>query len=90
MVVEHDGRITGYATGIGLFDHAVGECSEALKALIASVERIEGTGVLVPTTNAELFRWCLRNGLRIVDMRTLMATGLYSTPRGAYLPAILY
>lgn len=90
MVVEHDRRITGYATGIGLFDHAVGECNEALKALIASVERIEGTGVLVPATNTDLFWWCLRNGLRIVDMRTLMTTGLYSTPRGAHLSAILY
>ncbi|WP_366526303.1 GNAT family N-acetyltransferase [Mycobacterium sp.] len=90
MVVEHGGRITGYASGIGLYNHAVGECNEALKALIASAKRIESTGVLVPTTNAELFGWCLRNGLRIVDLRTLMTTGLYSSPRGAYLPAILY
>jgi len=30
-VVEHDGRITGYATTIGFFGHAVGETNEDLK-----------------------------------------------------------
>src|SRR5215471_3158298 len=33
-VVEHDGRITGYATVIGFFGHAVGETNKDLKALI--------------------------------------------------------
>ena len=33
-VVEHDGRISGYMTGLGGGWHAVGECNEDLKALI--------------------------------------------------------
>ena len=35
-VVEHDGRISGYATLIAFFGHAVGETNEDLKALIES------------------------------------------------------
>jgi len=37
-VVEHDGRITGYATTIGFFGHAVGETNEDLKALIGAAK----------------------------------------------------
>ncbi len=35
-IVEHDGRISGYATLIAFFGHAVGETNENLKALIES------------------------------------------------------
>jgi hypothetical protein len=35
-VVEHDGRISGYATLIAFFGHAVGETNEDLNALIGS------------------------------------------------------
>jgi GNAT superfamily N-acetyltransferase len=89
-VVEHDGRITGYATGIGFLSHAVGESNDEIKALIAAAPELFGPGVLVPTRNAELLRWCLHRGLRIVQPLTLMSVGLYSDPRGAYLPSILF
>src|SRR5215213_6426449 len=36
MVVEHDGRITGYTTGMGFFAHSVGESNEDIKALIGA------------------------------------------------------
>jgi hypothetical protein len=35
-------------------------------------------------------RWCLASGLRIVQQSTLMTTGLYSEPVGAWLPSIAY
>src|SRR5207237_845726 len=35
-VVERDGRITGYATGVGFFGHTVAESNDDLKALIAA------------------------------------------------------
>ena len=37
-----------------------------------------------------LFRWCLVNGLRVVQPLTLMTLGFYKEPAGAYLPSILY
>lgn len=90
VVVERQGRITGYASVMAFFGHAVGESNVDLQALIASAESFGGPGILVPTRNAELFRWCLGAGLRVVQPLTLMSTGLYSEPRGAFLASILY
>ena len=89
-VVEHDGRISGYATVVGFFGHAVGETNEDLKALIAAAKEFAGPGFLLPTRNGELFRWCLKNGLRVTQPMTLMSRGLYNEPAGAFLPSVLY
>jgi predicted N-acetyltransferase YhbS len=90
MVVEHDGRITGYATVVGFFGHAVGETNEDMKALIGAAKEFAGPGFLLPTRNGELFRWCLKNGLRVTQPMTLMSRGVYNKPAGAFLPSILY
>lgn len=89
-IVEHGGRITGYATPIAFFGHAVGETNDALKALIGAAPAFPGPGFLLPTRNAELFRWCLDHGLRVVQPMTLMSVGLYNKPAGAFLPSVLY
>ena len=91
LVVEHDKRISGYATDLAFFAHAVGESNEDLKALITAADTFEGTGILVPVTNAELFEWCLHRGLHVVQTMTLMSTGgLYTSPEGAYLPSVIF
>jgi GNAT superfamily N-acetyltransferase len=90
VVAEREGRIVGYATVIGFFGHMVGESNADVQALIASADAFLGPGILVPTRNAGLFRWCLENGLRVVQPMTLMTIGLYNEPAGAYLPSILY
>jgi GNAT superfamily N-acetyltransferase len=89
-VVEHDGRVTGYTTGVGFFGHTVGESDEDLKALIAAAREVTSPGVLVPTRNSSVLRWCLARGLRIAQPMTLMTRGMYTEPRGAYLPSVLY
>ncbi|MDQ3187171.1 MAG: GNAT family N-acetyltransferase [Pseudomonadota bacterium] len=89
-IVEYAGRITGYATLIGFFGHAVGENNESLKALIGAADAFAGPGFLLPTRNGELFRWCLQQGLRVVQPMTLMSLGLYNRPTGAFLPSILF
>jgi GNAT superfamily N-acetyltransferase len=89
-VVEHDGRLTGYATIVGFFGHAVGETNADVKALIGAAKEFAGPGFLLPTRNGELFRWCLTNGLRVTQPMTLMSRGLYNEPAGAFLPSILY
>ena len=89
-VVVHNGRITGYTTGVGFFGHSVAESNRDLQALIAAAESFPGPGFLLPTRNSDLLRWCLDNGLRIVQPLTLMSRGLYQDPRGAFLPSILY
>ena len=90
LVVEHDGTVTGYATVIGFFGHAVGRTNEELKALIGATPAFQSPGFLLPTRNGELFRWCLEHGLRVVYPMTLMSYGLYQHPSGAFLPSILY
>jgi hypothetical protein len=89
-VVERHGRITGYVTGFGYSAHGAAECNLDLQALIASANGFTGPGMIVPTRNAELFRWCLEKGLRVVQPLTLMTVGLYNEPQGAYMPSILY
>jgi hypothetical protein len=89
-VVEEQGRIAGYISSPGFFGHAVAETNADLQALLASVDEFNGPGILVPTRNSELFRWCLENGLRVLYPMTLMTIGLYNEPKGAYLPSISY
>jgi predicted N-acetyltransferase YhbS len=90
VVVERGGRITGYATALALFGHATAETNLDLQSLIASVESFGGPGILVPSRNSALFRWCLSNGLRVVQPLTLMSVGLYNEPHGAWLPSVLF
>ena len=89
-VVVRDGRITAYATGLAFFCHAVAETNADLQALIASAESFGGPGILLPSRNAVMLRWCLENGLRVVQPMTLMSKGLYNEPAGAWLPSIFF
>jgi predicted N-acetyltransferase YhbS len=89
-VVEHNGRLTAYATVVGFFGHAVAESNHGLEALLSAASEFAGPGFLLPTRNTELFRWCLSNGLRVVEPMTLMSLGLYNEPAGAFLPSISF
>ncbi len=89
-VVERGDRITGYTAHLAFFGHSTAETNVDLQSLIASVESFAGPGILVPSRNHVLLRWCLTNGLRVVQPLTLMSTGLYSDPSGAWLPSVLF
>ena len=90
LVVERGGSITGYASSLAFFGHATAETNLDLQALIASVDSFGGPGILVPTRNSQLFRWCLANGLRVVEPMNLMSVGLSNEPEGAWLPSISF
>ena len=70
--------------------HTVAARRATLEALILAADAFHGSGILVPITNGELFRWCLEHGLHVVHTMTLMSIGLYTTPRGAYLPSVQF
>jgi len=89
-IVERHGRITGYTSSLAFYGHAVAETNPDLQAIIAAADGFGGPGFLMPSRNSELFRWCLANGLRVVQPMTLMSIGLYNEPKGAFLPSILY
>jgi GNAT superfamily N-acetyltransferase len=89
-VVERGGRVTGYTTHLAFFGHSTAESNLDMQALISSAESFAGSGILVPSRNSGLLRWCLENGLRVVQPMTLMSTGLYNEPSGAWLPSVLF
>ncbi|MEO6733913.1 MAG: GNAT family N-acetyltransferase [Ferruginibacter sp.] len=89
-VVEYDGKITGYTTQVGFFGHTVAATNMELKALIGAAAAFAGPGFLLPSRNAEVLRWCLNNGLKVIQPMNLMSKGLYNQPAGAFLPSVLY
>jgi hypothetical protein len=89
-VVERGGRITGYSSALAFFGHTTAETNVDLEALIASADSFGGPGILVPSRNHALLRWCLAHGLRVVQPMTLMTIGLYNKPAGAWIPSILF
>ena len=89
-VVERAGRITGYAGDLAFFSHATAESNLDMQALIASAESFGGSGILVPSRNSALLRWCLANGLHVVQPMTLMSIGLYNEPAGAWFSSVLF
>jgi hypothetical protein len=50
----------------------------------------EPIGVLLPTRQSSLFRWCLSQRMRILKPLTLMSMGEYQEPRGCFFPSIIY
>jgi GNAT superfamily N-acetyltransferase len=89
-VAERAGRITGYSSDLSFFGHTTCESNYDLQALLASVESYGGPGILLPSRNTGMLRWCLANGLRVTQPMTLMSIGLYNEPRGAWLPSITF
>ena len=89
-VVERGSRVTGYTTNLGFFGHSTAETNVDMQSLLASAEAFAGPGILVPSRNSALMRWCLANGLHVVQPMTLMSTGLYNDPAGAWLPSIVF
>ena len=83
-VVERLGRVTGYATSIGFFSHAVSETNEDMMALIGAAESITRPGILVPTRNHALFSWCLKNDLQLNQQMTLMSNGTCAPGMSAF------
>lgn len=88
-VVELDGEISGYNTGAGFVGHGVGRTNDDVKAMICANYGNAGRGIMIPTANGELFRWCLDNGLRLNQQLTLMDTAPTGPANGAYWPNIL-
>jgi len=94
LVVLRADRVVGYiASPVRASDnHGVAETDEAMQALLCGAAELNDAPLafLLPTRHTDLFRWCLREGLRAVRPMTLMTIGAYKDPQGVYLPSILY
>jgi GNAT superfamily N-acetyltransferase len=93
IALRRNGRIAGYITAPGFWigNHAVAETEADIRALILGAGREERpVSLLIPIRRADLFRWALAQGLRVVMPMTLMTRGTYDAPRGGYLPSVFY
>jgi GNAT superfamily N-acetyltransferase len=92
--VEREGRLTAYlsAPSLWLMNHGVALTEDDLRALIlgAAAASSEPVSFLLPIRQANLFKWCLSEGLRVIKPMTLMSMGYYQPPQGCYFPSVLY
>ena len=82
-------RVVAYASTLGFFPaaHAVAETEADMAALVAGSEG--PVSFLLPTRQAELLRWSLDAGLRVLKPMTYMSIGQYRRPGGAWIPSVL-
>jgi predicted N-acetyltransferase YhbS len=87
-------ELQGYlsAATFWLMNHGVAETELDMRALLAGAGAMspEPLSMLLPTRQANLFRWCLHQGLRAIKPMTLMTMGHYQEPKGCYFPSVLY
>ena len=93
FIAVRNGRLVAYASSVTFWpmNHGVAEGEEDMKALLqgAAAALEEPLAFLVPLRTG-LFRWGLKEGLRLVKPMNLMALGEYQEPRGSWFPSVLY
>lgn len=93
FVALRDGRITAYisAPQMWAMNHGVAETERDMQALLLGAgNQCEQLSVILPTRQTTLFRWLLKNGMKVIKPMTLMSMGEYQEPRGCYLPSVGY
>ncbi len=95
FVAVREGRVTAYSSAphFWALNHAVAESEADMRVLLVGAGNLsdgQPLSFLLPTRQTELFRWCLKKGMRAVKPMTLMAMGEYREPRGCYLPSVGY
>lgn len=87
-------RVTAYASTVTFWplNHGVAETEADMRDLMLGAAALtsEPLAFLLPVRQAEFFRWCLNEGLRVVKPMTLMTTGQYREPGGCYFVSVLY
>ena len=94
MVIERDGRITGYMTSpsVWLLNHGVAETPADMRSLLVGAAAItrQPASLLLPSRGNPMLEWALEQGMRVVKPMTLMARGAYYHPRSAWFPSVFY
>lgn len=94
VVALRRGRVTAYASTATFWplNHGVAETEADMRALLLGAAALtsEPMAFLLPVRQADVFRWCLAEGLRVVKPMTLMTSGEYREPAGCYFVSVLY
>ena len=93
-VALREGRVRAYASTVAFWplNHGVAETEEDMRALLLGAAALspDPLALLLPVRQADLFRWCLAEGLRVVKPMTLMTMGEYRQPSGSYFASVIY
>ncbi|HEX8439145.1 hypothetical protein [Archangium sp.] len=90
LVVEQEGQLVGYTTGLGARGHSVALGNDGLKALILASPASPDTLLHVPDANAELGAWCRAQGLQVAQRSKVTSLDAYQEPSGPYLPSLYF
>ncbi|MGE5660392.1 MAG: GNAT family N-acetyltransferase [Actinomycetota bacterium] len=92
FVACKQGRIVAYASDVSFLGYGVAQTVEDMQALLLGFAAftMQPLSFHVAMRQAELFRWCLQEGLRTLKPLTVMAIGEYQQPQGCYFPSFLY
>lgn len=94
VVAERHGRIVGYLAAPGQWraNHGVAETASDMAGLLIGATALRGApvGLLVPSRQSDLLRWCLEAGMRAVKPMLLLARGAYRVPARCWVPSAQY
>jgi ribosomal protein S18 acetylase RimI-like enzyme len=92
FVALRGGEVVAYASAFAIWGHGAARSAEDLQALILGAGALgsEPLSLLLPIQHADLLRWLLGTGFRIVKPFTLMVIGEYEPPRGVAFPSVMY
>jgi hypothetical protein len=90
-VVERGGRVTGYTAQLAFFGHSTAQHNPGYASTdrFGGVLRRLGDSCAFPERRLVAL-WCLDLDPLVVQPITLMSTGLYNEPSGAWLPSVLF
>ncbi len=93
FVACKQGRIVAYTCAVSALGHSVAETEADMQALLLGAAAYSSDRLLafhLPLRYANLFRWCLQEGLRALKPMAVMAVGEYRSPEGCWLPSFVY
>jgi predicted N-acetyltransferase YhbS len=94
FVLLRHGKLAAYCSAANLYllNHGVAlDERDIFNLLVGAGNALQRPiGILLPTRQGNLFRWCLSQGMRILKPFSLMSMGEYQDPRGCWFSSINY
>jgi hypothetical protein len=94
QVLERDGKIAAYASAPWFWplNHGVARTEHDMRDLLlgAAATSAQPLALLHPIRHADMFRWLISEGIRIVKPMTLMSLRWYQEPATSWYPSVLF
>lgn len=92
FVALRGNEVVAYASAFAIWGHGAARSEADLQALVLGAGALSEhpLSLLLPIQQADMLRWCLAEGFRIVKPFTLMVIGNYQPPQGTAFPSVMY